>query len=85
MAALKAQKMGKKIRPGEVVQYVISKKGSSISDKAKLIGFAQENDYDAEYYINNQLLPAVMRVLEALGYQEDELKGLGRQMTLGGF
>jgi hypothetical protein len=26
-----------------------------------------------------------MRILEALGYSEDELKGLGKQMTLGGF
>lgn len=85
MAARKAQKLGKTIRPGELIQYIITKKGSSISDKAVMVGFANENDYDAEYYINNQVLPAVMRVLEALGYQKEELKGHGRQMTLGGF
>ncbi len=85
MAAMKAEKMGKKVKAGDVVQYIIAKKGASISDKAVLIGFATENDYDPEYYINNQLLPAVMRVLEALGYQEEELKGMGKQMKLGGF
>jgi DNA polymerase, archaea type len=84
-AARKAIKMGKKIVPGEVIQYVITKKGNSISDKAVMVGFVNENDYDPDYYINNQLLPAVMRILEALGYSEDELKGLGKQMTLGGF
>jgi len=84
-AAKKAIKRGKKVLPGDVIQYIITKKGSSISDKAEMIGFVKENDYDPEYYINNQVLPAVMRVLEALGYTEDELKGLGRQMTLGGF
>jgi len=84
-AAKKAIKRGKMVKPGDVIQYVITKKGSSISDKAEMIGFVNENDYDAEYYINNQVLPAVMRILEALGYQEEELKGFGRQMTLGGF
>jgi DNA polymerase I len=84
-AAKKAIKRGKMVRPGDVIQYIITKKGSSISDKAEMVGFVNENDYDADYYINNQVLPAVMRILEALGYTEDELKGLGRQMTLGGF
>ena len=85
MAAKKAQKRGKKVKPGDVIQYIVTKKGSSISDKAEMLAFVGENDYDAEYYVNNQVLPAVMRILEALGYQEEELKGLGRQMTLGGF
>ncbi len=85
MAATKAQKKGMRIKPGDVLQYIITKKGNSISDKACLIGFCKENDYDPEYYINNQVLPAVMRVLEALGYNEDELKGLGKQTTLGHF
>jgi len=83
--AKKAQKRGKKVKPGDVIQYIVTKKGSSISDKAEMLAFVGENDYDAEYYVNNQVLPAVMRILEALGYQEEELKGLGRQMTLGGF
>lgn len=81
-AARKAQKRGKTIRPGDVIQYIITRKGNSISDKAEMVGFVEENDYDAEYYINNQVLPAVMRILEALGYEEDELKGMGRQTTL---
>ncbi|MBN2517476.1 MAG: ribonuclease H-like domain-containing protein [Candidatus Altiarchaeota archaeon] len=82
-AARKAQKRGKTVRQGDLIQYIITKKGASISEKAEMVGFVNENDYDAEYYINNQLLPAVMRILEAVGYKEDELKGLGRQMTLG--
>lgn len=84
-AARKAQKRGKRIVPGDVIQYIITTKGNSISDKAEMVGFVKENDYDAEYYINNQVLPAVMRILEALGYGEDELKGMGRQTTLSGF
>jgi DNA polymerase I len=84
-AAHKAQKRGKPIKPGEMIQYIITKKGSSISEKAEMVGFVKENDYDADYYINNQVLPAVMRIMEAVGFKEDELKGLGRQTTLSGF
>ncbi|MEM2918284.1 MAG: DNA-directed DNA polymerase [Candidatus Altiarchaeota archaeon] len=85
VAAKKAMKQGFEFRQGDIITYIITKKGSSISDKAKIIDFVEEGDYDADYYINNQVLPAVFRILESLGYSEDELKGLGKQITLGSF
>jgi len=85
VAARKAMKKGFDFRQGSIVTYIITKKGGSISDKAEVIDFVEEGNYDADYYINNQVLPAVMRILEALGYSEDELKGLGKQMTLDSF
>ncbi len=84
-AAKRAIKKGLEFKPGNIVTYIVTKKGSSISDKARVIDFVEEGDYDPDYYINNQVLPSVLRILEALGYSEDELKGLGKQMTLGGF
>lgn len=84
-AAKKAMKKGLDFKQGSIVTYIITKKGESISDKAVVSDFVEEGDYDSDYYINNQVLPAVSRILEALGYSEDELKGLGRQTTLGGF
>jgi len=85
VAARKAIKQGREFKQGDIVTYIVTRKGSSISDKARVVDFVEEGEYDANYYINNQVLPAVMRILEALGYSEDELKGLGKQMTLGGF
>ncbi|MBU4267030.1 MAG: DNA-directed DNA polymerase [Candidatus Altiarchaeales archaeon] len=85
VAARKAIKEGREFKQGDIVTYVVTKTGTSISDRARVVDFVEEGDYDANYYINNQVLPAVMRILEALGYSEDELKGLGKQMTLGGF
>jgi len=85
LAAKKAMKRGYEFKRGDIVTYVVTKKGVSISDKARIIDFVEEGDYDAEYYINNQVLPAVLRILEALGYSEDELKGFGKQMRLGSF
>ena len=82
-AARKAVKAGLK-RKDEVeeavISYVITKHGSSISDKAELEEFAK--DYDPDYYINHQVLPATMRILKELNFNEDELKGLGTQKKL---
>ncbi len=85
VAAKKAIKKGYEFKQGDIITYIVTKKGGSISDKSVIMDFVKEGDYDADYYINNQVLPAVMRILEALGYSEDELKGLGKQMKLGGF
>ncbi len=85
LAAKKAIKKGYEFKQGDIITYIVTKKGESISDKSVIIDFVKEGDYDADYYINNQVLPAVMRILEAVGYSEDELKGLGKQMKLGGF
>ncbi len=81
-AVRKAMKEGMDFRQGDIITYVQTRKGDSISDRARLIDFVEEGDYDADYYVNNQVIPAVFRILEALGYSEDELKGLGKQMTL---
>ncbi|OYT26052.1 MAG: DNA polymerase [Candidatus Altiarchaeales archaeon ex4484_96] len=85
IAAKKALRHGFDYKQGSIVTYIITRKGDSISDRARVIDLVEEGDYDADYYINNQLLPAVMRILEAFDYSEDELKGLGKQMTLDSF
>lgn len=82
-AAKKAMKQGMDFKTGSIITYVVTKKGDSISDQARVIDFVEEGDYDAEYYIGHQVMPAIMRILESLGYSEQELRGLGKQMTLG--
>lgn len=82
-AARKAVKSGQKKKEdveGAVIGYIITKHGSSISDRAELEEFAK--DYDPDYYINNQVLPATMRILKELNFNEEELKGLGTQKKL---
>ncbi|MFH1056144.1 MAG: DNA-directed DNA polymerase [Candidatus Altiarchaeota archaeon] len=85
-AVRRAMKEGMEFKQGDIVTYIVTKRGGdNIGDKAVVIDHAIEGDYDADYYINNQVLPAVMRILEALGYQTEEMKGLGKQTTLGGW
>ncbi|MCD6279731.1 DNA polymerase [Candidatus Micrarchaeota archaeon] len=80
VAARKAAENGLKITRDSIIGYIIGKEGDSISNKAQYYKFAK--DYDPNYYINNQVIPAVLKILKELGYSEDELKTNGKQKTL---
>ncbi|NYZ77591.1 hypothetical protein H0O02_04750 [Candidatus Micrarchaeota archaeon] len=82
-AARKAMKEGVHIERGSRISYIISKKGATISEKAVPLDMAK--DYDADYYINNQVLPAVMKILKELGYDEYGMKIGGKQKGLDSF
>lgn len=82
-AAKKAVAKGVPLEQGSLIQYVVTKSGKTISEKAELLEFAK--DYDPDYYINNQLLPAVMKILKELGYEEHDLKFGGKQQNLDAF
>ncbi len=82
-AAQKAVKEGLKTKDqveGTTIGYIITKKGSSISEKAVLEDFAK--DYDADYYIKHQVLPATLKILKELGFSEEELAEGGSQKRL---
>jgi DNA polymerase I len=82
-AAKKAMKRGDTIKPGTTVDYVITRGGGTISDRAELTKYA--DSYDSEYYIDNQIVPASLRALKVFGYTENQLKGQGKQSGLGRF
>ncbi len=55
----------------------------NMSERAKLTRFlSPEDEVDAGYYIDKQVVPAAHRVLEHFGYSEDELKGKPSQQSL---
>ena len=65
---------------GTTIGYVITKHGNTISEKAELEEFA--SDYDPDYYIEHQVIPATLKILKELGYSADELNGKGVQKRL---
>ncbi len=79
--AMMLKKMGKRVEPGALIEYVVQPGVGSISERAVPAELAR--DYDAEYYIENQVLPAVMRLFEAFGKSTEELRG--RQASLDQF
>ncbi|MBY6293985.1 DNA polymerase [Nanohaloarchaea archaeon H01] len=82
-AAKKAIERGEDISPGSTISYVITRGGGSISNRAELLKYA--DSYDSEYYVENQVLPVVLRVLKVFGYTEGQLKGKGKQSGLDKF
>jgi DNA polymerase I len=68
-----------------MLSFIITKgKGKmSISQKAELEEFVSEGDYDVEYYIENQVLPAVIKIMQELGYSREDLISGGKQSGLG--
>ncbi len=75
VAARKSISRGRTVAQGSVIAYVITKGSGSISERAEPSEDAE--NYDPEYYINNQVVPAAMRILSALGYTEDDVVSEG--------
>jgi DNA polymerase I/DNA polymerase-2 len=84
-AAQKAKARGRLIGEGTVIGFIITKGSGSISDRAEPVEDVKPNQYDPNYYIEHQILPASMRVLKALGYTEQEVLSGKIQKKLAGF
>jgi DNA polymerase I/DNA polymerase-2 len=72
-AAQKARMRGKPIAEGSVIGFIITKGKGSISDRAEPVEDVKPDQYDPEYYIEHQIIPASMRVLKALGITKEDI------------
>lgn len=97
-AAMKAEKKGLLYAIGSKVGYVVTKGSGNVGDRAfpadliesfdgEVIVDSDGNVYrlDKEYYINNQIIPSVMRILERFGYTDSFVTGKAEQKTLDTF
>lgn len=82
IAAKKAIEKGLKIGIGSVIPFVITKHGTSISDKAQHVLFAKKEDIDVNYYIEHQILPAAIRVLRVFNIKESDILSASKQISL---
>jgi DNA polymerase Pol2 len=82
-AAQKSKSKGRPIGEGSIIGFVIVKGSGSISDRAEPVEDVKPNQYDPNYYIEHQILPASMRVLKALGYTEQQVLSGKVQASLG--
>ncbi|RLI98277.1 MAG: hypothetical protein DRO99_01100 [Candidatus Aenigmatarchaeota archaeon] len=85
VVARKMKGYGQEVHEGSTISYIITKGAGSISERAEPADYASA--YDPEYYINNQVIPAALRVLSGFGYTEDDLLGKKRieQVSLSDF
>lgn len=73
--ARKIMERGRPIGAGMIVIYAITKGKGSISERAEPIEDVTIEKVDEKYYINNQIVPAALRVLQVLGVSEEQLVG----------
>ncbi|AEA47537.1 DNA-directed DNA polymerase [Archaeoglobus veneficus] len=96
-AAMKAAKKGIVYTIGSKVGFVVLKGTGNIGDRAFPSDLIEDFDGDSivdvdgnrykldkDYYIDNQVIPVVMRILERFGYSESQIKGR-EQKTLDAF
>jgi len=81
VAAKKMEKMGTIVSSGMIVEYFVGEgKGKRIGDRVLLPN--EKGNYDVDYYLNNQILPAVENVFDVFGVNVDEELKDSKQMTL---
>jgi DNA polymerase elongation subunit (family B) len=83
-AAKRMRAKGAEVYPGMIVRYVVTAGKARIRDRAKLPEEVKKGDYDADYYINNQVIPAVEKILEVFGHSAEEFLGK-KQSKLGAY
>ncbi len=72
--------------PGSSIEYYIAEtpdKKKLVRDKVKLID--EQGEYNIEYYLKNQILPAVENIFQVFNVNTTELLEGKKQMTLGEF
>jgi DNA polymerase, archaea type len=83
--AQRMQQMGKSVGPGSMIKYVVTQGSERIRDRAKLPEEISQGEYDAEYYIKNQVLPSVTSIFAVFGINIEEETGRKEQSKLGSF
>jgi DNA polymerase elongation subunit (family B) len=72
-AAQKMRERGRPVGEGMIIEYIITQGKGKISDRAEPVEDVAEGQYDPDYYVGHQVLPAAMRVLQALGLTEEDV------------
>jgi len=64
------------VRPGTLVEYIVCEtknKKAKIREKVKMPDEIKEKEYDVDYYINNQILPAVESIFNVFGITKKDI------------
>ena len=84
-AAQRMKAKGLDVGPGSLIKFVVVRGKGKIRDKVKLPEETNQDDYDADYYINNQIIPSVERIFGVLGFDIIALTESESQQGLGQF
>ncbi len=78
--AARLKRKGRDIGAGSIISYLVTSGSEMIRDRAKPPSEVRQGDYDADYYIKNQIIPAVESIFSVIGYSKEELaEGKGQK------
>jgi DNA polymerase elongation subunit (family B) len=86
IAAQKMQEKGTPLKIGMLIEYFIAEtreKKSLVREKVKLP--EEKGEYNIDYYLNNQIIPAVENIFEIFNINVKEITSGKKQMKLGEF
>jgi len=69
--AKRMKALGYDVSPGANIYFIVSNEPGIIRDKAKIP--SECKDYDANYYIENQILPSVEKIFEVFGVKKEDI------------
>lgn len=78
-AAIKLIEAGGRLEEGSKIGYVVLRGAGRLSDRVAPYNLASEEELDIEYYINSQIIPVAMRVLEIFGVTKGQLLGTSQR------
>jgi DNA polymerase elongation subunit (family B) len=68
------RELGLPIREGALIEYVIARgKGKLIRERAQLPDEVKAGEYDIDYYIDHQILPAIESIFEVFGISLEDI------------
>ncbi|MFX1486413.1 MAG: DNA-directed DNA polymerase [Promethearchaeota archaeon] len=72
-AATKLIEAGGRLEEGSKIGYVVLKGTGRLSDRVAPYNLAAKEELDVGYYVNNQIAPVALRVLEVFGVTKEQL------------
>jgi len=75
VVAQRMQELGLPVKAGSMIEFVIAKgeKKSLVREKAKLPEEVKEGQYDLDYYLDHQIIPAVENIFLVFGISKEQL------------
>ena len=83
--AQRLKNKGIAIGPGSMIKFIVTQGSDIIRNRSKLPEEIKEGDYDSDYYLHHQVIPAVERIFDVLGYRKEDLLEMKDQTKLEGF
>ena len=85
-AAKKAMEEGIALGLGSKISFIVTNGVGPMSERAKVIELVKgKEEVDIDYYIDKQIVPTALRMLELFGCSPEDLKGKPKQFTLDSF